>query len=60
MNEHDIIEAWINGNRADVRKCMKTKNKLFAVNLIPVFVGQFGYKYHNAISEIRAMLEVRA
>lgn len=55
--KEELIESWINGNTMWVRKKLKNKSKLFVVDLIHVLVGQYGYRYHNAITVVRAMLK---
>ena len=52
-----IVNSWINGNITDVKRTMKHRSKCFAISLIPVLVGQYGYQYHNAIWEVKKMCD---
>lgn len=58
VTAQEICESWINGNQSQIRKLLKRKSKVFCIDLIAVMVGQYGYKYHLAIAEIRKMCEV--
>ena len=53
----EIIDSWINGNRTEVKNIMKNKTKCFALDLVIILVGQYGFKYHNAIYEVYEMCE---
>lgn len=55
--EKEIIDAWINGNRAWVREEMKNKSKIFAIDVIITLTSDYGYHHHQAIWTVRSMCD---
>ena len=53
--KEQILESWFRGNTNTIKRLMRNKSKLYAIDLIPILVGQFGYQYHQAITIVREM-----
>ena len=51
-----ILTQWTNGNRSDIKKLMKNKNKCFALDMVS-YMREQGYKTHNALYEVYKMCE---